>query len=396
MNKLPTIPQDELKLRLSRLQQALQVLKLDGALITHHTDRLYFAGSLQNGAVFVPKQGEPTFYIKKSKERVLQETIFPVDEMGKLKEIGQQIEQKYGRIERLGIAEDVTPYKWVNDCKQGFHQVSIERLTMVIRRIRAVKSTYELENIRQSAKKVDAVMRQIPQFLKVGMTELDLVAEIEYHLRKQGNYNLYRVRGYNQELVLGMVAAGERATVPSFFDGPASGLGLSVAHPQSASMHQIEANQPILIDIGATTEGYLIDQTRVAVIGCLSEQLEHAYHTSGKILRRVESLIKPGMAWEVPYLHALEIATEEGLGEHFMGFGADQVKFLGHGIGLEIDELPILAKGFSLSFEPGMVIAIEPKFTFPGIGVVGIENSYVVETDGLHPLTETPEDIITI
>jgi Xaa-Pro aminopeptidase len=155
-------------------------------------------------------------------------------------------------------------------------------------------------------------------------------------------------------------------------------------------------NEPILIDIGCCIDGYVIDQTRTVVVGRLDEQLTHAYRISESILRSTEAYLRPGTMCDELYVLAVEQAAQSGLSEFFMGFGADQVKFLGHGIGLEIDELPVLAKGFKIPLEAGMVIAIEPKFTFPGRGVVGIENSYLITAQGYTKLTCSREGIISI
>lgn len=395
-NLLFFTPETEIRLRLQNIQFELQKKEIDGLLITQNMDLLYFSGSMQNGVLFIHREKEPTFYVKKSVQRASNESVFSIEEMGRLSKLGQRIEEKYGVINGLGIEEDVIPYKLAIRYVQSFSQAQAISASSLIRKVRAVKSSHEIELIRQSAEKVNHVIQSLSKHITVGMTELELVAEIEYQLRLQGNFNIYRVRGYNQELVLGMVASGKTAAIPSYFDGPAGGVGLSTAYPLSASMQPIQANEPILIDIAAVTEGYLIDQTRMAVVGQLTDTLQKAYQVSLKILRDLERLAKPGVAWEAPYLHALQLVEAEGLADHFMGYGADQAKFVGHGIGLEIDELPILAKGFTQPLVKGMVVAIEPKFTFPDLGVIGIENTYVVQDDGLSPLTQSSEEIIYI
>jgi Xaa-Pro aminopeptidase len=193
-----------------------------------------------------------------------------------------------------------------------------------------------------------------------------------------------------------MVASGSAAATPTYFDGPAGGLGLSTASPQGASRKPFEPGEPILVDISTIVEGYIIDQTRMAVIGELDAEMERAFEVTRAIIREAEKMGRPGTSWESLHVRALEMAEEAGLKDHFMGYGKDQARFLGHGVGLELDELPVLAKGFDLPLEENMVIAVEPKFTFPGRGVIGIENTYVVTPEGLEPLTIAPEEIIRI
>ncbi|KJB85753.1 hypothetical protein AZ66_22750, partial [Paenibacillus sp. E194] len=155
----------------------------------------------------------------------------------------------------------------------------------------------------------------------------------------------------------------------------------------------IEVNEPILIDFGCCIDGYVIDQTRTLVIGELDDELQRAYDASEAILRATEDHLKPGTVCETLYEDAVGMAKSYGLQEHFMGYGEDQVKFLGHGIGMEIDEWPVLARGFKQPLQEGMVIAIEPKFTFPGRGVVGIENTYLITADGYEKLTTAEEGL---
>jgi len=152
-------------------------------------------------------------------------------------------------------------------------------------------------------------------------------------------------------------------------------------------------NEPILLDIGCNVDGYVIDQTRTAVIGVLPVDMEEAYEASERILQALESKLAPGAVCEEFYELSVEMAERFGLSDHFMGYGADAVKFVGHGIGLEIDEWPVLARKFTTRLEPGMVIAIEPKFTFPGRGVVGIENSYLITDTGYEKLTRSKEGL---
>jgi len=237
-------------------------------------------------------------------------------------------------------------------------------------------------------------LEQAAQMVREGMMELELVARMEHMFRMQGHIGMMRMRGYNQEIITGMVASGDAAAEPTYFDGPAGGRGLTPASPQGSSFKVIAANEPILVDIGCCIDGYVIDQTRTLVIGALEADLKAAYDAAEAIIRATEEKLKPGTVCEQLYTDALEMAASFKLSEYFMGYGEDQVKFLGHGIGMEIDEWPVLARGFKQRLEPGMVIAVEPKFTFPGRGVVGIENTYLITENGCVKLTTAPEGVI--
>lgn len=316
--------------------------------------------------------------------------------MGRSRDLRDRIYNQFGPIQRLGFELDVVPYNLIQKYLRLFPKVEPVDLSFELRMQRGIKSEYEINHIRQAAQKVNQVIESIPSMIRLGMTEIELVALIEQALRLQGNSNLYHVRGFNQEMALGVVSSGEAAAVPSFFDGPASGVGVSVASPISASLKKIKENEPILLDIGTICEGYFIDQTRMAVIGQLDSDLMRAYQVAQSILREVEQLAKPGVAWEKLYQRACEMVEAAGLSDYFMGYQGDQIKFLGHGVGLEVDEFPILAKGFQQPLQEGMVIAIEPKFIYPGRGVIGLENTYVVTETGLESISLSSEELIQI
>jgi Xaa-Pro dipeptidase len=390
--------------RLIRLQELLSKQGLDGMLISQNVDLYYFTGSMQTGFLFVPKQGTPIFYVRRSVARAMQEAAVTVEPLGSLRVFGAQLGRSYPELfsddavegPMIAAEYDVLPVQWHQRMSSALPRVRWVDGSLLVREIRMIKSASELLLIREAAAVIDRALNKSLPHLKEGIREFEWMALIEYHIRLEGHLGIMRMRGYNQEIITGAVGAGDAIATPTYFDGPAGGLGLGAASPQSSSRRPIGENEPILIDIGCCIDGYVIDQTRTAVIGTLPEDLADAYTVSERILRETEIMLKPGTICEELYARSLEMADAAGLKDHFMGYGADQVKFLGHGIGLEIDELPVLARGFSYPLEPGMVIAIEPKFTFPGRGVVGIENSYVITDTGFERLTVSHEGIIHV
>ncbi len=389
-------PKDEVLQRVSHLQKELSFKKMDGALITHNVDIYYYSGSMQNSMVFIPIEGEPILFVKKSLERAKKESPFKVESMTSLKLLPEQIRGFGYKLEMIGTELDVLPVNQYKRIQKVFEGSSILDISNIIRQQRSIKSSYEIELIRESAVVVNDAINEIPNMIKLGMTELQLTSELEKFVRDRGHLGYVRTRSYNMELVLGMVASGKSAALPTSFDGPAGGEGITPAMPQGSGWKKINKNEPILIDIAAALNGYIIDQTRMAVIGELDEELERAYELSLHIIKETEKNAKPGTLWSEHYNRAIEMVKDAGLSDHFMGFKKDQAKFLGHGVGLELDELPVLAKGLDQPLEVGMVIAIEPKFTFPDKGVIGIENTYVVTEKGLDHLSFANEEIIRL
>lgn len=395
---------DEYLRRVRRLQEKLNEQSLQGVMITQNVDLYYFTGSMQTGYCFIPAEGEPVFYVRRSVVRAQQESAVRTEPLGSFRAFGAALAQAYPQLAqepgrpavRLAAEFDVLPVQQLQRLQTVLPHVEWKDGSVLIRETRMIKSPSELTSIREAARVIDAAFEDALTFLQPGVTELELISRIEHYIRRQGHLGIMRMRGYNQETLTGMVGAGEAAATPTYFDGPAGGLGLSPAAPQSASRRPIAADEPILVDIGCCIDGYVIDQTRTVVMGTLPDDLKRAYDTAEHILRSTEAWLKPGTVCEQLYLQSLQLAEEAGLSSHFMGFGGDQVKFLGHGIGLEIDELPVLARGFRYPLEPGMVIAVEPKFTFPGRGVVGIEDSYAITDSGFEKLTVSRGGLIVL
>ncbi|WP_223285516.1 M24 family metallopeptidase [Paenibacillus sp. PL91] len=399
------IPAELIKERIVSLQKAMQAAQIDAFLLTQNVDLYYLSGSMQNGYLFVPSTGEATFYVRRSVSRARLETAVQVAELGAFRLFGERLAQHYpylfvnGAELRIAADLDVLPaqlYLKLSELLGKAGRCELVDGSAIIRNLRMIKAPWEVSRIEAAAEVVAEALSEALNDLKEGISELEWMARVEYGLRKRGHIGLMRMRGYNQEITTGMVISGAAAAVPSYFDGPAGGLGLGASSPQSVSRSIIKRNEPILIDIGCCVDGYVIDQTRTAVIGKLSDTLQHAYEVSESVIAAAEKLMVPGTPCSSLYEDALARCAAAKLSDHFMGFGADQAKFLGHGIGLEIDEWPVLAKGFQTPLVAGMVIAVEPKFTFPGQGVVGIENSYLITEQGARALTRSKAELIVL
>jgi Xaa-Pro dipeptidase len=388
--------------RKQRMQHMMHKKEIDGCLITHNVDLFYFTGSMQTGYLFLPAEGDAVYYVRRSVMRAQEESTVSVRALESFSSLGDRLSRDFPRIfaggkkARIAAAYDTLPVQLFQRLGAVMPEVSWSDGSSIIRETRMIKSAAEIAVIKQAAEAVDRAFELAVAQVRIGMSELELISAIEHNLRLNGHLGIMRMRGYNQEIITGMVGSGAAAAMPTYFDGPAGGRGLSAASPQSASRKQIERDEPILVDIGCSIDGYVIDQTRTLVIGALPEDMERAYKLSEEILRNTEANLQPGAVCEELYLNAVTMAQEAGLSEHFMGYGEDQVKFLGHGIGLEIDELPVLAKGFTNPLETGMVIAVEPKFTFPARGVVGVENTYAITSKGYEKLTRSREGLITL
>jgi len=189
------------------------------------------------------------------------------------------------------------------------------------------------------------------------------------------------------------VLSGPNGAVPSYVDAPLKGLGTTPAIGYGTSARRIGRDEPVIVDYGAGYNGYVTDETRTFVVGSLPPKLEEAYKVSLEVIDFFEEHARPGARAGDLYLGARSIAERWGLADHFMGHGPTQVRFVAHGIGLEINEWPVIAEGRDEELQEGMVFALEPKFVFPGQGAVGVEVDYVVTGKGLERLNALPTDL---
>jgi Xaa-Pro aminopeptidase len=204
------------------------------------------------------------------------------------------------------------------------------------------------------------------------------------------------MRAWNQDMVNCSVLSGNSGSVLTHLDVSVIGPGISPAFPQGSSFNLIKKDVPIQIDFSIAYNGYITDAARTYVIGSLPQKLMKAYEVILEIRDEMGKRAKPGVACSDLYHHSSQIAKKRGLGDYFIGTKKNQAPFVGHGIGLEIDELPLIAKGFAQPLEIGMVFAFEPKFIFPDIGVVALEDDYLVTENGVEKLTRAEDDIIVI
>ncbi len=262
-----------------------------------------------------------------------------------------------------------------------------------LRRVRAIKSAYELERIRVACEQVAHIGEWMARHARAGMTEVELAAEIERELRLAGHQGVIRFRSFNNELFYGAVLAGPSGAVPGASETPVVGPGPNLAVSKGASSRPIQRGEPILIDLAGAHDGYLSDQTRMFSLGPVEARFAETHDLAVEVLHGVAAAAKPGVTGAALYELAPELA---GGREGFMGAGEERVTFVGHGIGLEIDELPLLARGWDEPLEAGMVFALEPKFVFPGEAAVGIENSYLVTRTGAEALTTAPEELVEL
>lgn len=386
-------PSHELRARLARFQRALRESAVEVALVVQNADLFYFSGTVQQSYLAVPVEGEPALFTRKTVARARLETALPVVPLGTVRRLPHLLRERYGVVpRRVGLELDVLPVNHLRRLEALFEGAEMVDVSPLIVGQRAVKSAYEIELIRAAGRVTIAAMERVPELLREGMTEAEFAGRVEAVARSLGHQGIIRMRGFNQEMFYGQLLAGASGVVSSFLDTPLAGTGLSPAVAQGVSFKRIGRGEPVVFDFVSVVDGYTADFTRVFSIGPLAHELVRAYDAALRIERAVVDVARPGVSCRALYERAVAVAEEEGLGSGFMGHGEGQVRFVGHGVGVELDELPVISPN-GRALEEGMVFALEPKFVLPGVGAIGVENTWAVTGDGLTLLTDASEEI---
>jgi len=391
-------PKTEIDCRIRKLQAELTEHGIDAALILQNTDLFYFSGTIQQSHLYVPAQGPPLLMVKRSLERAIAEspieTIVPISSS---KQIPAILSQKGYEIPKtLGLELDVLPANSYLSFCQIFKSAKITDISHGIRLIRAIKSEYEIALIRQAARCSEQLASCVKDFLQEGISEIELSSKLESVARKLGHQGIVRMRLWGAELFFGHLMSGASAAVPSYLSSPTGGMGISPVIAQGASHKLIARHEPILVDYAFACQGYVSDLTRIFAIGDLPDELIKAHDAMLSVQNLIINAAKQGINAGELYDMAIQHVRDLGYAENFMGAGQERVRFVGHGVGLELDEYPFIAKGQTLTLQKGMTIAFEPKLIFPGRGVVGIENTFLMTDIGLEQITIFDENIIIV
>lgn len=387
-------PLEEIHRRIKNLQSAMADNGLDAALIVQRVDLFYFSGTGQDAHLFVPAEGSPLLLVRKSFERAVQDSpLAHVVAVKSLSGLKKSIEREYsGPLKRLGMELDILPVNNYMLYSKLFPNAVINDVSSLIRETRMVKSEHELQLIRQAALMNDALFSAVGEILKEGMSEIEFAGLLEAQYRKNGHQGFVRVRSFNSEVFYGHIMSGANLAIPSCSVGPTGGPGLNPTMPQGAGSKIIKRHEPVQIDYVGVVGGYMVDQARTFFIGEPPEKFLKIHATALAIQEALISQGRAGTKAEKLYDIAMNIAAEARLTEGFMGY-PQPVTFVGHGIGLELDELPVIGRKSPHVLKEGMVIALEPKFILPGEGLAGIENSFVVTERGLDKLTNFDDAI---
>jgi Xaa-Pro aminopeptidase len=382
----------DLQIRWDSVQKLFIEAGGDACLIATGVNIYYLTGQIFTGFLYLPAEGKPIYFVQRPSDWSDEQTI----SIRKPEDIPFLLKEKNIPLpENLFLEEDQIPHSEFIRLKKAFNPAHTGNASAVLRKARMIKTPWEIEQFRISAAKHAEAYREIPDVFRKGMRDIEFQIEIERIMRRHGSIGIFRVYGRNMDIFMGSILTGNNASKPSPFDFALGGAGIHPTIPIGASGEIIREGSTVMVDMAGNFTAYLSDMTRVFAFGKLSGEAYRAHRLSIDMHNRLMEEAGPGTTCAGIFEWSAQMVEKEGFTDNFMG-AAQQAKFVGHGVGIEINELPVLMGRSKDTLQPGMVFAYEPKFVLPETGAVGIENTYLVTDSGIEKLTVFEEDIIKL
>lgn len=381
---------EEQQLRLGRVRELMRQAGLDAMLIADFANLYYLTGRVYSGYAYIGNRDGDQMYFVKRMENLRGDGVVNIR---KPEQMAESILLDTPAV--LGLELDLMSYNMAGRLGKIFPGAQIADCTGVMRTARAVKTEAELHLLRRSGILHEGVYRRIPRLYREGMTDIEFEIEIEKALRLDGNLGQFRISGDTMETHMGSLITGDNADEPSPYDFAMGGAGLDPSIPTGACGELIKPHCSVMVDLCGNFTGYMTDMSRTFALESLEKLAMDAHQCSIDIIDRLVTLGKPGVAAAELYNVAMEMATERQLHTYFMGH-RQHAGFIGHGVGIEVNELPVIAPRSRDILQRHNVIALEPKFVIPHVGAVGIESTFIVQDDGLECITNAPVEILSL
>ena len=394
------LTKEEVQQRICRLYQKVNAAQKewDAVFIFNKVNQYYLTGTMQDGTFVLKSDGSYAYFVRRSYERAklecLIDAVYPMRSFADVKQvIGEDIHTIYLETDTvtLSIQERLEKY---------FDIDAVYSADNLISKVRAIKSAYELECLREAGERNRILLYDVlpPILEKVeGINEADMSAIVFKEMIQLGYHGYTRMSMFQGEMVVGEITFGNNSIYPNCYYGPGGIKGISPATPFVGDRERtLKKGDLIFIDIGFGMYGYNVDCTQVYMYKAdVPEVCQKAHRECLALIKKTAAMLKPGNIPSQIYRDVLS-DKEPAFFENFMGFGSETMPFLGHGVGLHVDEYPVIAKGFDEPLEENMVIALEPKKGCVNHGMVGVEDTYIVTPNGGECITFGEREIIVI
>lgn len=353
---------------MERLRLAFSSAGADAFLITHLPNIHYLCGFTGSAALLLLDTSTSTLYTDsrytfQAREEVRHARI-KIAKKGLLRALGQDLRRRRGR---LGLAYSAAQISVAQ--KESLEALAGGRVRWVpadnlVEKLRAIKDPDELETMRCAATLISRVFQGIVRDIRPGITEIALAGELEHAMKVEG------------------------ANGPSFETIVASGPRSAWAHARP-SPKPLRKSELVVLDQGAILRGYCSDMTRTVFLGRASAKVRRAYQAVLEAQEEAKRAIRPGLKAEDVDAVARRVLRRYGLSEYF-------THSTGHGLGLEVHEIPRLGRGEKAILEEGMVVTVEPGVYLEGVGGIRIEDDVLVSSRGAVVLTTATREFLEL
>ncbi|MBI2958333.1 MAG: aminopeptidase P family protein [Chloroflexi bacterium] len=389
---------EEYRLRMHALKEAMARRNIGVSVVHNSRDVFYYSGTGLYCTLIVPRDDDPVLLVRINAARAHEDSWIPqIREStgpGDVKEVLGELGLLDGPM--VGIEEDATVVSFHRKLLDLLPGARFLDISTAILDQRMVKSPAEIGLIRRAAAISDQAFREVRRSLRPGISEMDIAVEMESSKRRAGHdgANVGRRPGVVAPTVF--VASGPNAGLASGYWVSTIGPGPSNAFPYGPSLRKVKKGDMVVVDHGTVYRGYHCDEGRTLSVGRPGVKLKRLFD----VVRRAEDAaiqrVKPGLPVSELYMAALRVVEDAGYRKYFMGYGQYGVEYLGHGVGLEIDEPPLIGPGNASLIEEGMVLALEPKLIVPGWGGVDLEDTLYVTCDGCELLTRSRRELVEV
>ncbi len=384
--------------RLKKLQKILSDMEADAALLILSRDIFYYSGTAQPCILIVT----PTHYflmVRRAIDFVLKETWLDTEnivETGSFQEAANKLKELGVKKGRLGLELDVIPVTLFAKIMNTFHEFQPVNVSAAIMEQRMQKDQEEITLIRNACKIMEAGHRQILKVLSAGMTELELAAEVEWAQRQAGHEGIISMRNFDFYISRGPLCSGENLFKVSGFSNTVTGVGLSPAVPAGPSRRKIRKGDLIIVDIPTCYQGYHCDETRTYLLGTPSREVRELFQSLQEISDDIIACLKEGVKCREVFDVAYSSACRLGVEEYFLGLEPRKGNFVGHGIGLDANEPPVLFAKSEFILKDGMVVTAEIHLTHPEHGVVKLEDVILIKENSCERLSVTERELFVV
>ncbi len=392
------LPLSEIKSRLDRFKKRMDndYPEWENAVIFSKINILYFTGTMPDGMLIIQRNGKETLWVRRSYERAKDDSLFQdIRPMNSYRDAAAEYPNFSGTVH---IEAEFVPLAMLERFKKYFPFSKSYSLDYQVSMVRAIKSEWEMSLMKKTGKMHEKILEiEVPKILREGISEVELSSELYAIMLKEGHMGNARFNMFDTELPIAQLGFGVNSLYPSSFNGPGGHLGMYASMPSIGNHDtKLKKGDYVFVDMGVAINGYHTDKTLNYQFGNkISDEAISIHNQCVDLQYKIAEQLKPGNIPAKIYEDIINDLSPEFL-QNFMGFGDRQSKFLGHAIGLHVDELPVIARGFNEPLEENMVFAIEPKKGVKGVGLMGIENTFVVTKDGGVSITGNSRGLIEV